>query len=55
MYDRVVDRATVIQILKELRKEMFTVFQNFSAVSLNIKQQSMGRAKPEEIKMMLLE
>lgn len=34
---------------------MFTVFQNFSAVSMNIKQQSMGRARPEDIKMMLLE
>lgn len=38
MCERAVDRATVIQVLKELRKEMFTVFQNFSAVSLNIKQ-----------------
>ena len=31
------DRPTVIKVLKELRKEMFTVFTNFSMVSMQIK------------------
>ncbi|CAD8070054.1 unnamed protein product [Paramecium sonneborni] len=52
---QVIDRETVIKILKELKKELFTVFQNFAAVAINVKQQSMGRARPEDIKMMLLE
>ncbi|CAD8058371.1 unnamed protein product [Paramecium primaurelia] len=52
---QVIDRETIIKVLKELKKELFTVFQNFAAVAINIKQQSMGRARPEDIKMMLLE
>ncbi|CAD8074606.1 unnamed protein product [Paramecium sonneborni] len=52
---QIIDRETIIKILKELKKELFTVFQNFAAVAINIKQQSMGRARPEDIKMMLLE
>ena len=31
------DRNTVIAILKELRKEMYSVFTNFSMVSMQIK------------------
>ncbi|KAM3135745.1 hypothetical protein pb186bvf_012142 [Paramecium bursaria] len=51
----VLDRQKVITILKEMKKEFYTVFQNFAAISQNIKQQTMGRAKPTEIKMMVLE
>lgn len=50
-----IDLATVIAILKELRKEMYSVFTNFSMVSMQVKQQTMGRARPEEVKIMLLE
>ncbi|CAD8145505.1 unnamed protein product [Paramecium octaurelia] len=52
---QVIDREVIIKVLKELKKELFSVFQNFAAVAINIKQQSMGRARPEDIKMMLLE